>query len=101
MEQKLAPKIIIKGKEYPCRITMGAMLRFKRETGKDVSELNDKDISELIAFVWSCTCSACSADGVEFNLTVEQFADSLEPKDLQGFTNHMNAQKKIVARGTK
>ena len=29
-------KIIIGGKEYPCRVTMGALLRFKRETGHDV-----------------------------------------------------------------
>lgn len=29
-------KIKIKGQEYPCRVTMGAMVRFKRESGKDI-----------------------------------------------------------------
>ena len=29
-------EIMINGKAYPCRQTMGAMLRFKQETGKSV-----------------------------------------------------------------
>lgn len=44
-------KITIKGKEYPCRITMGAMVRFKRESGKDVSEISKSDVSDLVLFL--------------------------------------------------
>ena len=32
-------KVILYGKEYPNRVTMGAMIDFKRETGKDVNEI--------------------------------------------------------------
>ena len=34
-------EIMINGKAYPCRQTMGAMLRFKKETGKEVTELGN------------------------------------------------------------
>ena len=32
-------KIKVGDKEFPCRVTMGAMVRFKNESGKDVSKL--------------------------------------------------------------
>ena len=32
-------KIQVYGKEYPMRMTMGAMRRFKQETGMEVSEM--------------------------------------------------------------
>lgn len=41
-------KIQIKGKEYPCRVTMGAMLRFKRESGKDIREIDQSDIGVML-----------------------------------------------------
>ena len=39
-------KIMIKvgAKEFPCRLTMGAMLQFKRTVGKDVSQMNWEDM---------------------------------------------------------
>ena len=38
-------EVTINGAKYPCRPTMGAMLRFKKETGKTVSEyIRDKRI---------------------------------------------------------
>ena len=30
-------RISVGGRELPCRLTMGAMLLFKRETGKDLN----------------------------------------------------------------
>lgn len=78
-------KIKINGVLYPCRITMGAMLRFKRETGRDVSSMSSDDISDMIVFMWACAASACAHDGVEFGMTIEQFADSLEPDSVQAF----------------
>lgn len=78
-------KIKIDGKQYPCRITMGAMLRFKRETGRDVSSMSSDDVSDMIVFMWACTASACAHDKVEFDMTIEQFADSLEPDSVQAF----------------
>ena len=37
----------IKGVEYPCRVTMGAMVRFKRESGKDIREVDQQDVDRV------------------------------------------------------
>lgn len=76
-------KIQINGKEYPIRMTMGALLRFKRETGKDVSEVKSTDTADWIILMWCCVASACKADGDEFTLTLEEFADSLDVGHLK------------------
>lgn len=90
--------IELNGKEYPFRITMGAMLRFKRECGKDVSELEQTDIEGLLKFMWCCVKSACSADEVEFGLTFEQFADRIDPGTLNAACRELTAsgQKKTT-----
>lgn len=64
------------------RITMGAMRRFKRETGKDISQTGS-DIDLLGTFMWCCVASACNADGVPFDMDADKFADGL---DLEAFT---------------
>ena len=78
-------KIKIKGQEYPCRVTMGAMVRFKRESGKDISEVNQTDIDLMLMFVWCCVKSACNSDGVEFDIAFDRFVDMLEPEDFTEF----------------
>lgn len=72
--------ITINGKEYPCRVTMGALLRFQRETGKDASQIGQNDVSDLITLLWCCVVSASKADGVEFSMSVLDFADRLDPE---------------------
>lgn len=69
-------RITVYGKEYPMRMTMGAMLRFKRETDCDVSQIGT-DVSLMIVFLFCCVASACNADGVDFDLDVDKFADGL------------------------
>lgn len=88
-------KINIAGKDYPCRVTMGAMVRFKNEAGKDVSELEKTNISELVLFIYCCIKSACNADKVNFDMDLDLFADSLEPENVNSFYEEMeSAQKK-------
>ena len=77
--------ININGKEYPCRTTMGAMLRFRNETGRDASAMRDGDTADLITFLHCCVASACNADGVEFNLSLTDFADRLDPETVADF----------------
>ena len=74
------------GKEYPCRPTMGAMLRFKRETGKEVTELKGDSLSDLCVYLFCCVQSACAADGVEFGMELLDFADALSPEDLAAWS---------------
>ena len=84
-------KITINGKEYPCRQTMGAMLRFKRETGREVTEM-EGGLSDLCTYLWCCIVSACAADGVEFAMTLIDFADALSPEDLQAWAATLGAE---------
>ena len=74
--------VIVDGKEYPCRPTMGAMLRFKRETGREVTDI-DGSLEDLTTYLWCCVCSACRREGKEFNMSLMDFADHMDPEDLQ------------------
>ena len=77
-------KITVCGKEYPCRQTMGAMLRFKRETGREVTDMTG-GVSDLCTYLYCCVVSACMADGVECGMGLDEFADNLSPADLQAW----------------
>lgn len=93
------PKTItIRGKEYPCGISMGAYRRYKKLTGKEGNTLTDDDISGSIEFAYCATAAACNAEGVEFDLDLDTFADCLAPEALAGFFRDLNAeaQKKTV-----
>nr|DAP73091.1 MAG TPA: tail assembly chaperone protein [Caudoviricetes sp.]DAR04799.1 MAG TPA: tail assembly chaperone protein [Caudoviricetes sp.] len=94
MDKKNINTLKIAGKEYPCRVTMGAMVRFKNAAGKDVSELKQTDISELVLFIFCCVQSACHADNVSFDMDFETFADSLEPDNVNSFYEDMAASQK-------
>lgn len=87
-------KIEINGKQYPCRVTMGAMLRFRNEAGKDVTQLNSDDIGDLVTLLWCCVASASNADGVEFDMSLMDFADSLDPETVTGFYTTMDGERK-------
>lgn len=89
MNEKVKNTLTVAGKEYPCRVTMGAMVRFKRETGRDVSTLTQADISDLVLFMWCCVVSACKADGIEFGMSFEDFADNVESENLNAFLTAM------------
>ncbi|MDD3038649.1 hypothetical protein [Bacteroides sp.] len=85
-------KIIISTKAYPSRVTMGAMIDFKRETGIDVNEIGT-DIGQLTMFMYCCARSACRADKVDFQLTFEEFADGINLEDFTAFQNAMAADE--------
>ncbi|WP_289756931.1 hypothetical protein [uncultured Duncaniella sp.] len=92
-DNKQAPRnttIMIGDRKLPCRVTMGAMVRYKRQTGRDISSLDTSDIEGMVLFLWCCVVSACRADGVEFTMDFEEFGDRLEPADLTGFYEGMH-----------
>lgn len=84
-KSKTLRRLKVAGRELPCRVTMGAMVRFKREAGYDVSELDTKNLEDMVRFVWCCVASACRADKVDFDMDVDEFADNLEADDINGF----------------
>lgn len=69
-------------KEFPCRFTMGAMLQFKRTVGKDVSQMDWKDMEELLMLMWCCVSSASRADNIEFPIDFPMFCDLVSPADI-------------------
>lgn len=74
-----------KGRELPAHMTMGAMVRFKRETGREASTIRNEDISDLVLLMWCCIKSACNATGERFDDSFELFADTLDVETLQDF----------------
>lgn len=90
-------KITINGTEYPCRITMGAFLIFHELTGREASDISDAALSDMIVFIYACVKSACRADKVEFDLSLEAFADAASPDSLDAFYQ----QASIAEQGKK
>lgn len=86
-------RITINGNEYPCRVTMGAMLRFRNETGRDVSQLDSNEAADLVTLLWCCVASASKADGVEFGMGLMDFADTLTPETLTGFYTSLEKEQ--------
>lgn len=82
-------EVTVNGVTYPCRPTMGAMLRFKKETGKEVTELTGDSLSDLCAYLYCCVASASAADGREFKMTLMEFADALDPDDMADWATQM------------
>lgn len=84
-------QIDFRGKVYPCRMTMGALRRFKIETGIDVSRIGN-DIALFGTLLWCCVRSACNADGVQFDYDLETFADSCDLSVITDFARSMSEQ---------
>lgn len=84
--------ITIDGKTYPCRQTMGAMIRFKRETGREVDSIGS-DISDMAVYLWCCVVSASNHDGVAFDLSLMDFADSMTPGYIERWASSGQGQE--------
>jgi len=84
-------KIEVKGKEYPCEFVMGAFLRFKRETGKDVSQMKQDDLEDLLMLMWCCVKCTTQAEGDEFPLDFETFCNSITPAVLNRWNEKISA----------
>lgn len=81
-------------KTFPCRVTMGAMRRFKDLTGREATSLTNADLSYLVTFIYCCVASACNADKTTFDLSIEDFADNLDMDTLDWFFESPESKKK-------
>ena len=80
---KRAINIQVGEKTYPFRMTLGAMLRFKRLTGKEATELNQDSVEEVASLLYACLASASAADKIPFSLTFDELADLLSTEDME------------------
>lgn len=85
-------KITIEGKEYPMRATMGAMDIFKKETGKDPSEMQQDSPVDISVFIYGCVKSACRKDKVDFPYSLEEFEDSVDIDTILGWSDELSRQ---------
>lgn len=89
MKKKI--EVTVNGVSYPCRPTMGAMLRFKKETGKEITEIKGDSFSDQCVYLYCCVASASAADGIEFRMSLMEFADALEPETMNAWAEQMQA----------
>lgn len=75
-------EINVNGEAYPCSPTMGAMLRFKQETGKEITEIDPSSFTDLCTYLWCCVISAARREGKSFDMSLMEFADCLTPDDM-------------------
>lgn len=75
-------EVTINGEAYPCSPTMGAMLRFKQQTGKEISEIDTGSFTDLCTYLWCCVASASKREGKDFNMSLMEFADSITRDDM-------------------
>lgn len=78
---------------------MGAMLRFKKETGKEITEITNTGFSDLCTYLYCCIASACAADKVPFDMSLMEFADGLNPDDMTAWAAQMQAEAGVAAGG--
>lgn len=84
--------IEIDGKSYPCRVTMGALLRYRQQTGEDVSDLRADDMTGVFTFLWCCIKSASDADGVEMPFGVMEMADKVSPQQFAQWSQSVQGE---------
>lgn len=84
-------KVTVGGKEYPMRLSMGAMLRFKRETGKEITSA--ESIEDMIVMIHCAIKSACNHEKVKFDMSVEDLADCLSQDDFAQLVSELLPNK--------
>lgn len=65
-------------------MTMGALRRYKQIEGEDISQLNG-DTAKVGTLLYCCIASASAADGVEFTMTIDEFADRVSIAEVGEF----------------
>lgn len=67
-------------KEYPCYPTMGATVGFNDLTGREVEDIHGT--SDVVRFIYCCVKSAANREGLDFGMSLEDFADNVLTEDL-------------------
>ena len=65
---------------------MGAIRQYKNLEGEDISVMGN-DVAKVSTLLYCCIASASRADGVEFGLTIDEFADRVDLSQITDFAN--------------
>lgn len=75
--------IEINGKTYPCYMTMGALMLYKRLYNKDMSQIKNPTPEDAIDIIFCVVKAACMAQKVTFDYTdALELACHLTPDQL-------------------
>jgi hypothetical protein len=72
---------------------MGAIRQYKNLEGEDISQMGN-DVAKVSTLLYCCISSACRADGVEFGLTIDEFADRVDLSQITDFANTLSGDGK-------
>ena len=86
-------EITINGTVLPFVFTMGAIIDFKRLTGKDVDKLPEDDVEGMVALCYCCIKTACRKEGKIFDISFQDFADSLSFQEFIAMSNGLVSQQ--------
>ena len=75
----------IEGISYPAHNSLGAMLLFKKETGKEVNQIDG--LSDSIIWLWCCVKSASARTEHPLTMDCQEFADRCTMDVLDEWTN--------------
>ena len=96
--------IKINGTQYPCRLTMGALLAFKRQTGQDISSFKEEvDIEKMLILLGCCIESACRADGLALpeGFCPDTLADHINLADAYSFWTQGDSEGNLQSQAPK
>lgn len=90
-KRKDSKKLTIKvGSEvFPCYPTMGAAVRFKDLTGRDIDDM--KGTSDFAKYIYCCAKSASRREKKDFDMSLEDFCDNILIEDLNDLNKEMAA----------
>ena len=72
-------RIMIQGTQYPFRLTIGAMMRYKELTGEDFSQFKGDDMQKVAVIIQCGIRSACRAEGVPVpQVSLEELMDYID-----------------------
>lgn len=90
-----------RGKKYPARITMGAHLIYREQTGEDFTKAATRGAVggiEVATLMWASVRAACRADGVEFTASFEEFCDHVTPDEASEWYARAEEQRAAEAK---
>lgn len=82
------------GETFPFEFTMGAMLIFHKETGREATEADLTKFSDLMTTLWAGTVAASEVAGTPCNYSLQEFANRLTPEGLSAWQREAFADDK-------
>lgn len=94
-------KVTINDKTYPCSPSMGAMLRWEKDTERPIASMDGTNLTDLCLYLYYCVVSACVRENVKFDYDFMTFADNVDQSDLQKWLLELNAGRAAVETDNK